>query len=72
MQFMYQDGWPTLNENNIFAAKNAIHANLKVLREQRIFALEEVDRHVRMLTRYKCICSRTRVRIYAFVHIYIC
>ena len=68
---MYQDGWPTLNENNIFAAKNAIHPNLKVLREQRIFALEEVDRHVRMLTRYTFICSCIHVRIYTYVHIYI-
>ena len=51
VQYIYQDGWPTLDEKNINAAKNAIHNNLKTVREGIVYALEKVDRNIRMLTR---------------------
>ena len=50
-RFDYRSGWPQLDSRYIELAEKAVHDKLKGIREGRIFALEKVNRSVRLLTR---------------------
>ena len=51
INFSYANGWPSLDLRALELAKRAVHPKVQNIREQRVYAHEKIDRHVRMMMR---------------------